>query len=51
MANQLDELNPQIREEGVDTNVITIITKNGETELPMMSKDEAAHRILDEIVK
>ena len=23
MANQLDELNPEIREEGVDTNVIT----------------------------
>lgn len=35
---------------GVDTNVITLITKNGETELPMMSKDEAAHRILDEVV-
>lgn len=36
---------------GVDTNVITLITKDGETELPMMSKDEAAHRILDEIIK
>ncbi len=36
---------------GVDTNVITLITAKGETELPMMSKDEAAHRILDEIVK
>lgn len=35
---------------GVDTNVITLITEKGETELPMMSKDEAAHRILDEIV-
>lgn len=35
---------------GVDTNVITLITKDGETELPMMSKDEAAHRILDEVV-
>ncbi len=35
---------------GVDTNVITLITKTGETELPMMSKDEAAHRILDEVV-
>ncbi len=32
---------------GVDTNVITLITANGETELPMMSKDEAAHKILD----
>lgn len=36
---------------GVDTNVITLITKDGEAELPMMSKDEAAHRILDEIIK
>ena len=36
---------------GVDTNVITLITKDGETELPMMSKDEAAHRILDKIIK
>ena len=36
---------------GVDTNVITLIKADGETELPMMSKDEAAHRILDEIVK
>ena len=36
---------------GVDTNVITLITKDSETELPMMSKDEAAHRILDEIIK
>lgn len=36
---------------GVDTNVITLITAKGETELPMMSKDEAAHRILDECNK
>lgn len=36
---------------GVDTNVITLITAKGETELPMMSKDEVAHRILDETVK
>lgn len=35
---------------GVDTNVITLITAEGEVELPMMSKDEAAHRILDEVV-
>lgn len=33
---------------GVDTNVITLIKADKETELPMMSKDEAAHRILDE---
>lgn len=36
---------------GTDTNVITIITAGGMTELELMSKDEAAHRILDEIVK
>ena len=35
---------------GVDTNVITLIKADSETELPLMSKDEAAHRILDEIV-
>lgn len=35
---------------GVDTNVITVITKNGEKELPVMTKDEAAHIILNELV-
>lgn len=35
---------------GVDTNVITMITENGEKELPLMSKDKAAHSILDEIM-
>ena len=35
---------------GVDTNVLTLITKSGEKELPIMSKDEAAHRILDEVI-
>ena len=34
---------------GTDTNIITLITKDGETELPMLSKIEAAHRILTEI--
>ena len=34
---------------GVDTNVITMITKEDNTELPIMSKDEAAHIILDKI--
>ncbi len=33
-----------------DTNVITLITRSGELELPLMSKDEAADRILDEIL-
>lgn len=36
---------------GTDTNVITIITKDGMTELELMSKDEAAHRILDRIIR
>ena len=35
---------------GVDTNVITIITKEQDTELPLMSKEEAAIAILDSIV-
>ncbi|MBO6140488.1 MAG: bifunctional phosphopantothenoylcysteine decarboxylase/phosphopantothenate--cysteine ligase CoaBC [Ruminococcus sp.] len=34
---------------GTDTNVITLITKDGADELPIMSKDEAAHRILDKL--
>lgn len=32
-----------------DTNVVTIITKDGETELPLLSKFETAIRILDHI--
>lgn len=36
---------------GVDTNVITIITRDGEKQLELMSKDKAAHSILDEILK
>ena len=32
---------------GTDTNVITLITKDGITELPLMSKEEAASRIID----
>ena len=35
---------------GVDTNVLTLITKDREIELPIMSKDEAADALLDEIV-
>lgn len=35
---------------GTDTNVITIITKDNVTEFPIMSKDEAAVKILDEIL-
>ena len=35
---------------GVDTNVITMITKEQETELELMSKEEAAYRILSELL-
>lgn len=31
---------------GTDTNIITLITKSGKEELPILSKQEAAHRIL-----
>ncbi|MBQ8796471.1 MAG: bifunctional phosphopantothenoylcysteine decarboxylase/phosphopantothenate--cysteine ligase CoaBC [Clostridia bacterium] len=34
---------------GVDTNVVTIITKSGCEELPVMSKEEVAHRVLTAI--
>lgn len=34
---------------GTDTNVVTIITKEQELELEIMTKDEVAHRLLDEI--
>ena len=33
-----------------DTNVITIITKDSVKELELMSKDQVAHHIVDEIV-
>ena len=36
---------------GVDTNVLTLITRDGEEELPMLTKDEAAHRLLDRIAE
>jgi phosphopantothenoylcysteine decarboxylase/phosphopantothenate--cysteine ligase len=36
---------------GVDTNVLTLITREGEEELPMLTKDEAAHRLLDRIAE
>ena len=34
-----------------DTNVITLITENSVSELPQMDKEEAAHAILDQILK
>ena len=36
---------------GVDTNIITLITRNGDKELPCMSKEEVAANLLDEIAK
>ena len=31
---------------GADTNIITVITKDGDTELELMSKDSVANEIL-----
>ena len=36
---------------GTDTNVVTILTRDGELSLPVMSKDEVAGKILDEIMR
>lgn len=36
---------------GTDTNVITMITEEEEFALELMTKEEAAHRILDQILK
>lgn len=36
---------------GGDTNILTLITQNGETELPLMSKEAAAHEILSVILQ
>ena len=36
---------------GTDTNVITLITADTDMELPLMSKEEAAHKIYDEILE
>ncbi len=35
---------------GVDTNIVTLITANGETALPQMSKAEVAERLLDAVM-
>lgn len=44
-----------IKEEGAgfqtDTNVLTLISADSETRLPLMSKDEAADALLDELLK
>lgn len=36
---------------GVDTNVVTMITKNGAQELPLMSKNEVADQLLSAILR
>ena len=36
---------------GVDTNVITVISKSEVKELPLQSKESAANAILDESLK
>lgn len=36
---------------GVDTNKITLITRDGINELPLMSKSEAAHSLLDAVLE
>lgn len=35
---------------GTDTNVVTLITESEEKEFPIMSKDEVASAIFDEIL-
>lgn len=35
---------------GTDTNIITLITPKSVTELPLMSKEDAANAILDQIL-
>ena len=34
---------------GTDTNVLTLLTRDGTQELELMSKEQAAHRILDRL--
>ena len=36
---------------GTETNVVTLIRADGQTELPKLSKLEVSHRILDEVVR
>jgi phosphopantothenoylcysteine decarboxylase/phosphopantothenate--cysteine ligase len=33
-----------------DTNVVTMITRDGETELPLMNKEEVAYHLIDQIL-
>ena len=36
---------------GTSTNILTLITRDTVTPLPMLSKDAAAYRLLDEILR
>ncbi|MBE5777942.1 MAG: bifunctional phosphopantothenoylcysteine decarboxylase/phosphopantothenate--cysteine ligase CoaBC [Clostridiales bacterium] len=36
---------------GVDTNIVSLLTKNGLEQLPLMKKQEVAHRILDKVIQ
>jgi phosphopantothenoylcysteine decarboxylase/phosphopantothenate--cysteine ligase len=36
---------------GVDTNVVTLISRQETEQLPILSKEEVAHRILDCLLK
>ena len=36
---------------GTDTNIVTLITKDSEEELPKLSKQDTAKRIVDEIIR
>jgi phosphopantothenoylcysteine decarboxylase/phosphopantothenate--cysteine ligase len=36
---------------GVDTNIVTIITKDSEVQLPLMSKSDVAENIVQSILK
>ena len=36
---------------GTDTNVVTLLTKQGTEELPLLSKEEVADRLLDRLME
>lgn len=36
---------------GTDTNIVTLITKDGETQLPIMSKEDVAEKLIDQILE
>lgn len=46
-----NDLNTEGAGFGVSTNVLTLITREGETSLPLMSKDDAADALLDAIMR